>query len=132
MTSEAAIEKEIQDKGLNAPRLTPADIDKAIIGETYTNLPNGRSVACQLTLTNGYTVEGVSSCVSVENFNQEIGNKIAKDNAREEIWKLEGYLLKQRLYEALEAIERTADKSVEDNILAELQETWTQQIHDAN
>lgn len=100
MTSEAAIEKEIQDKGLNAPRLTPLDIDKAIIGETYTNLPNGRSVVCQLTLANEFTVEGISSCVSVENFNQEIGNKIAKENAREEIWKLEGYLLKQRLYES--------------------------------
>ena len=133
MTSEAAIEKEIQDKGLNAPRLTPADIDKTIINETYTNLPNGRSVVCQLTLVNGYTVEGTSSCVSVENFNQEIGNKIAKDNAREKIWALEGYLLKQRLHESLDAIERAADKSVEDNIFAELQETWTQhQIHDAN
>lgn len=100
MTSEAAIEKEIQDKGLNAPRLTPADIDKAIANETYTNLPNSRSIVCQLTLVNGYTVEGISSCVSAENFNQEIGNKIAKENAREKIWELEGYLLKQRLYES--------------------------------
>lgn len=134
MTSEAAIEKEIQDKGLNAPRLTPAHIDKTIVSETYTNLPNGCSIVCQLTLVNGYTVIGTSSCVSADNFNQEIGNKIAKDNAREKIWELEGYLLKQRLHESvLDAIKRAVDKSVEDNIFSELQETWTQhQIHDAN
>lgn len=96
---EQKIEKEIQDKGLNAPRITPAIIDSKIKSETYTNLPDGRTVICQLTLENGYTVDGKSACVSKENFNQEIGNKIARENAREKIWELEGYLLKQKLYE---------------------------------
>ena len=99
MSTEAEIEKEIQDKGLNAPRLTPAHIDSVIVGESYTNLPNGRTIVCQLTLKNGFTVEGTSSCVSIENFNQEVGNGIARDNARNQIWLLEGYLLKQRLFE---------------------------------
>ena len=96
---EQKIEKEIQDKGLNAPRITPAIIDSKIKSETYTNLPDSRTVICQLTLENGYTVDGKSACVSKDNFNQEIGNKIARDNAREKIWELEGYLLKQKLYE---------------------------------
>lgn len=99
MSNEKQIEQEIQDKGLTAPRLTPDLIDKAIVNSTYTNLPDGRTVVCQLTLRNGFTVDGTSACVSKENFNQEIGNKISFDNAREKIWLLEGYLLKQRLYE---------------------------------
>ena len=99
MTTEQNIEKEIVSKGLNAPRLTPDHIDSVIIGETYTNLPDGRTVICQLTLQNGFTVDGKSACVSKENFDQEIGNKIARTNAREKIWELEGYLLKQKLYE---------------------------------
>ena len=98
--TEQQIEQEIQDKGLTAPRLTPADIDNTIVGETYTNLPDGRTVVCQLTLRNGFTVDGTSACVSKENFNQEIGNKIARENAREKIWLLEGYLLKEKLYQA--------------------------------
>ena len=98
MSNEKRIEQEIQDKGLNAPRLTPEHIDAVIVGETYTNLPDGRTVVCQLTLRNGYTVDGTSACVSKENFNQEIGNKIARENAREKIWMLEGYLLKGKLF----------------------------------
>lgn len=99
MTTEQNIEKEIVSKGLNAPRLTPDHIDSVIIGETYTNLPDGRTVVCQLTLQNGFTADGKSACVSKENFDQEIGNKIARTNAREKIWELEGYLLKQKLFE---------------------------------
>lgn len=97
---EQEIEQEIQDKGLTAPRLTPDHIDSTITGETYTNLPDGRTVVCQLTLRNGFTVDGTSACVSKDNFNQEIGNKIARENAREKIWVLEGYLLKEKLHHA--------------------------------
>jgi len=96
--SEQQIEQEIQDKGLNAPRLTPDHIDSVIVGETYTNLPDGRTVICQLTLKNGFTVDGKSACVSKENFNQEIGNKISRENARENVWQLEAYLLKEKLF----------------------------------
>lgn len=96
--SEQQIEQEIQSKNLNAPRLTPEHIDSVIAGETYTNLPDGRTVICQLTLKNGFTIDGKSACVSKENFNQEIGNKIARQNAREKIWELEGYLLKEKLH----------------------------------
>ncbi|WP_111860182.1 Gp49 family protein [Acinetobacter sp. CFCC 10889] len=99
MSNEKQIESEIQAKGLNAPRLTPVHIDRVIVGETYTNLPDGRTVICQLTLKNGFTVDGKSACVSKDNFNQEIGNQIARENAREKIWELEGYLLKEKLYQ---------------------------------
>lgn len=114
--SEQALEQEIQAKGLNAPRLTPADIDAAIVDEYYFTAAQGARGAgypiptktqpicnltfCVLVLKNGFTVTGESACASPENFNEEIGRKIARDNAREKIWLLEGYLLKQRLHES--------------------------------
>lgn len=96
---EIELEYEIQNKGLNAPRLTPAHIDSVIMNIDYTVLKCGRTTICQLTLLNGYTVTGESSSVSKENFDESIGRKIAYDNARDKIWALEGYLLKQKLYE---------------------------------
>lgn len=118
--NEAAIEKEIQDKGLNAPRLTPELIDAAIDSEHfftalegvdghYRGGPEAQGVRnanqlclltfCVLVLKNGFTVTGESACASAANFNAEIGKKIARDNARNKIWLLEGYLLRQRLHD---------------------------------
>lgn len=96
MKTEREIEKKIVEKGLNAPRLKPSDIDSKIKGTTYTNLPSGKCVICEITLKNGYTVRGESACVSPKNFNQEIGNDIAFKNARDKIWQLEGYLLQEK------------------------------------
>lgn len=101
--SEQEIEKEIQDKGLNAPRLTPADIDAVIVGETYTTMPSGKAMVCELTLRSGFTVRGESVCVSKVNFNEEIGRKIARENARDKIWLLEGYRLQCELSRAEKA-----------------------------
>lgn len=98
MNTELQIEKEIQDKGLNAPRLTPQLIDEVIVNESYHSLTDVLTV-CVLTLRNGFTVTGESACVSPANYNEEIGNKKAKEKAKEKIWVLEGYLLKQKLYE---------------------------------
>ena len=97
--SEDVIESKIQDKGLDAPRLTPAAIDAVIKDKTFTNLPSGKCVICEITLLNGYTVRGESACVSPENFDQEIGNEIAFTNARDKIWQLEGYLLQEKLFQ---------------------------------
>jgi hypothetical protein len=97
--NEQAVEKEIQDKGLNAPRLTPALIDAAIASEDYHVFPGSCLTVCCLTLQNGFNVVGESACASPENFDAELGRRIARDNARNKIWTLEGYLLKQKLHE---------------------------------
>lgn len=97
---EAAIEAEIQAKGLNAPRLNPGMIDAAIASEQYHVFPNTTMTVCALTLQNGYIVTGESAAASPENFNQEIGRKIARENARNKIWALEGYLLRDQLAKA--------------------------------
>ena len=99
MSDEQAIEKEIQAKDLNAPRLRPEDIDAAIVSETYTVLPSGKAMICELILRNGFSVRGESACVSKENFNEEIGRKVAFDDARSKVWLLEGYLLQERIHE---------------------------------
>lgn len=54
---------------------------------------------CVLVLKNGFTVTGESACASKENFDAEIGCKIARENAEQKIWPLMGYALKQRLHE---------------------------------
>jgi hypothetical protein len=96
---EAQLEQKIVDKGLNAPRLRPEDLDAVIVDKTFTVLPSGKCIVCELTLRNGYTVRGESACVSKANFNREIGEEVSYENARKQIWQLEGYLLQQRLHD---------------------------------
>jgi len=119
--SDKDIESEIQAKGLTAPRVTPQHIESVIISEHYFTAASGvvgeaallkagldysevpaslkLLTFCVLVLRNGFTVTGESSCASPENFDPEIGRKIARENAVNKIWMLEGYLLKQKLSE---------------------------------
>ena len=97
---DAAIEAEIQAKGLNAPRLNPQHIDAQIVAEDYHVFPGTTLTVCALTLRNGFNVTGESAAASPENFDREIGRKIARDNARNKIWALEGYLLRSALSKA--------------------------------
>lgn len=99
MRNENEVEAEIQAKGLNAPRLNPKMIDDVIQSGTYHVFPGTTLTVCVLKLRNGYLVTGESAAASPENFNEELGRKIARDNARNKIWALEGYLLRQRLSE---------------------------------
>lgn len=119
--NDQAIEQEIQAKGLTAPRVTPADIEENIASEHYFTAEEGYvgSIAtasfspsppnfraplalsfltfCVLVLKNGFTVTGESACASPENFDAELGRKIARDNAINKVWPLMGYALKDRL-----------------------------------
>jgi len=108
------IEAEIKAKGLTAPRVTPADIEANIASEYYFTAQNGvdcisynpiREVDhplslltfCVLVLRNGFTVTGESACASPENFDAELGRKIARANAVQKVWPLMGYALRERL-----------------------------------
>lgn len=118
------IEQEIQAKGLTAPRVTPQRINDVISSEIYFTADEGFGGAevagngehqvigdmapagalrlltfCVLVLKNGFTVTGESACASPENFDAEIGRKIARENAINKVWMLEGYLLKQQLHD---------------------------------
>ena len=93
-------EEEIIKKDLTAPRVTPARLDEVISSEQYHLFDGSQLTVCVLTLENGFTVVGESACASPENFNAELGRKIARDHAKNKIWALEGYLLKQNLFES--------------------------------
>lgn len=95
--NDSDIEKEIIEKGLTAPRVTQEHIESVIVSEQYHVFGGTTFTACLLTLKNGYTVLGESACASPENFNADIGRKIARENAKNKIWSLEGYLLKEKL-----------------------------------
>lgn len=94
---EIATENEIQAKGLTAPRITPDMLDAEIVGEDFHVFTGSCLTVCCLTLRNGFTVTGESACASPENFNEELGQKIAKANARDKIWPLLGFRLRDQL-----------------------------------
>ena len=95
--NENEVESEINEKGLVAPRITPEHIDSVIVGEDYHIFKDTALTICVLKLKNGFNVTGESACVSVANFDEELGRKIARSNARDKIWALEGYALSQKL-----------------------------------
>lgn len=88
-----------QENHVHQPnKLTMNDILDKVKGATYTVLPDGRTTICQLTLENGFSVEGKSACVDIANFNKATGEQYAYNNAVDKIWELEGYLLAETLY----------------------------------
>ena len=94
--SDAGVEREILAKGLTEVRVTPERINSLIVHK-YFHVPEGTTLTlCVLTLANGFNVVGESACVNPLNFDSEIGEKIAFENARQKIWALEGYLLAER------------------------------------
>lgn len=120
--NDKQIEQEIKSKGLTAPRITTDDIKANIASEHYftagdavfpgdvisdSDGPAHESLRlltfCVLVLKNGFTVTGESACASPENFDAEIGRKIAKDNAIQKVWPLMGYALKESLHNKIEA-----------------------------
>jgi hypothetical protein len=99
--SEVAIEQAIVAKGLTAPRLSPADLDANIV---HTEIVKHVSLTGQvlrwavLTTKNGFAVVGKPSvAVSPANDDAEIGQQVAIENSRNELWPLMGYALKDQL-----------------------------------
>lgn len=94
---EAEIERQIQDKGLTAERVTPLAIDEEIVSEQFHVFDGSCLTICCLTLKNGFTVTGESACASPENYNVEIGQMVSRNNARDKIWPLLGFRLRDKL-----------------------------------
>jgi hypothetical protein len=126
-TGDSAIEREIKARGLTAPRITPEDLQANIVSEHYFTAAEGSVGAtgripfeppashaldlltfCVLVLRNGFTVTGESACASPENFDAEVGRKVARANAVQKIWPLMGYELKSKLAFGAERTARVA------------------------
>lgn len=103
MTNDQTIEQKIFSKGLYAPRVTPDMISENIVDvETVKHVSQSGQVMrwAVITMRNGYAVTGRPSvAVSPENDDEEIGVAVAIANAKQEIWPLMGYALKQQLSE---------------------------------
>lgn len=113
--NDQATEQAILAAGADkAPRITPDDIEANIASTWYINAADGvvsdefqppvrddhplrLLTFCVLVLKNGFTVTGESACASPENYNAEIGRRIARENAVAKIWPLMGYELRSRL-----------------------------------
>ena len=119
-TADDSVEAMIQAKGKTAARVTPADIAANIASEHYFVASDALQIEstvhhvtkdlggwmlggtqlltfCVLQLRNGFIVTGESACASPENFDAEIGRKIARENAINKIWPLMGYELRSQL-----------------------------------
>jgi hypothetical protein len=102
MNDEQKLETKLQALGAVAPRLKPDYIRSLEVSETYTRLPSQKVLVCELVLKNGFTVRGESAVVSVENYREEIGQNVSHERAHSKTWEFEGYLLQQRLHEAVD------------------------------
>lgn len=107
MTNVVPLKPLLTDDQLNAaltasprPRVTKDRIESRI--EKTEFIHHGLLTLCVLTLVNGFTVTGESACVDPGNYNADIGERVAKDNAVDKIWPLEGYLLAEVLHQTLQ------------------------------
>lgn len=122
-TSDPGIEHQILAKDLTAPRVTPAAIaeniesahfftaSQGVFGDDAANcIPPALELLtfCVLVLRNGFTVTGESACASPENFDADIGRQIALENAKQKIWPLMGYQLKEQLFQATQPAQEPA------------------------
>ena len=78
-------------------KVTVESIRKEIVGETYYVFPDTTVTVCLLTLKNGFHVIGSSACVSPANFDKQIGEVMARENAMNKCWELLGFRLLDKI-----------------------------------
>lgn len=104
------MERGFQAAGKSAPRVTLADLEANIVHtEILKHTTHGGQILrwAIITTKSGFAVTGrPSAAVSAENDDASIGEKVAFDNAKQELWPLMGYALKEwiRGNEALPAV----------------------------
>ena len=81
---------------LPAPKVTLAEIEAAVTHRSY--LVHGTLTICIATLANGFKVVGTSACASPENFDQAVGERLAFEDCKRQLWPLLGYALRDRLH----------------------------------
>lgn len=81
---------------MEAPKsVTKEQIESRIVGVEFEK--RGTMTLCFMKLVNGFEIVGTSACVDPAKYDQEIGERIARANAFDQIWPLEGYALANRL-----------------------------------
>ena len=98
--TKAVTEQELQEKAV-APRVTKDHIDQLMGRVTYVVVqqPGDTTSTFVHAYLDGkfFLATGFSACVSKENFNADIGERLARGNASNQaenkLWELEGYRL---------------------------------------
>jgi len=80
-------------------KVTKESLNGKIKKITYMRVPDSTVTICQLELLNGFSVRGESACVDPQNFDSELGEEHAFQDAFSKLWQLEGYLLKESLWQ---------------------------------
>ena len=94
VTSEKVNE---QPTGPTGPQVTPEQVESLIQGVAFWQPAGTTLTVAAVFVKNGSVIIGQSACVSKENFNSEVGCAVALEDAKSQIWRLEGYLLKEKL-----------------------------------
>jgi len=77
-------------------KITPEFLQSEIVGVEYRRL-TGTMTHCTITVKNGFTFTGESACADPKNYDKELGEKYALENAKEKMWVPYGFMLKQQL-----------------------------------
>ena len=99
--NEQDIVKTLQEEGKTAPTVTPEDLDENIVGvEIVKHVSKAGKIFrwAILTTKSGYGVTGDPSVsVSPENDIPKVGESVAVQNARNNLWSVMGYHLSCKL-----------------------------------
>lgn len=90
----------IQNTTARYARVTPKDLDKAMSqakAVKYHRFPGTSVTACCVTLANGFSLVGIAAGANLGDFDEGIGREVAYDDAREQLWPLLGYKLKENI-----------------------------------
>lgn len=95
--------QELKDKiaALPFPKVTADQIEARIERVEYFNIGPTTTI-CNITLDNGFSVRGESSCVDPRNFDKVIGMELARKDAFGKLWPLFGFVLAESVYFAKE------------------------------
>lgn len=66
----------------------------------HTKRLDDTTTICTIYLDNGFSVRGESACVNPENYDKDIGEKIAYENAFKQLWPLFGFVLAEKQFQA--------------------------------
>lgn len=95
--SPAEVDAALSSKAWAAQRVTPDQLEAEIVDEAYYVFPGTTMTICLLTLKNGFSVTGESACAVPVNFDAEIGKGIARANAKQKLWALLGFRLRDAI-----------------------------------
>lgn len=84
-------------------RITPQHID-AVVADAHFIRASDTLTLCVIKSVNGFEVVGKSACADPANYDQAIGERVAFDDAKRQLWPLEGYLLRERLHQKALAV----------------------------